>query len=166
MYKTILREIQKEAKAAIQNSKPIKLYAEVEASGQSSQVKYAMPDIPISIDVLADFYNPLTRKSALRVELLVDTGCQFALVLPTYFKEALGLDESTLVEVTKSASSNETNIPAESHQIFLRLGGVKIQTTATFLGGEVYKPMIGNEILLRLFDITIDSKGCSLKLKV
>lgn len=111
----------------------------------------------------ANLRNPSNGKEIQGVEFVIDTGCHFAVVIPAFVADQIGLDKSSLVQVFGVSNADGSKIDAPTYNILLILNGIPIQTTATVSGTAGEKALIGAE-LLSLFDLEIRGDSCRLYL--
>lgn len=111
----------------------------------------------------ANLRNPSNGKEIQGVEFLIDTGCHFAVVIPAFVADQIGLDETTLVKVFGITNADGSAIEAPTHNVVLVINGIPIRTTAAVSGTTGEKALIGAE-LLSLFDLQIRGDSCRLTL--
>lgn len=113
--------------------------------------------------VTADIRNLQNGYDIRGVEFVIDTGCHFAIVIPAFVADQIGLDDSTLVQVFNVTNADGSVVDAPTHNVLLVINGIPIQTTATVSGTAGEKALIGAE-LFSLFDLQIRRDSCRLTL--
>lgn len=116
-----------------------------------------------SYTVTASLHNTSNGKKFPDIEFLIDTGCQFAIVVPEFVADQLGLDESTLLQTHGIDNIDGGTFMAPTHRILITINGIPIQTTVTVSGTSGKRALIGAE-LLSLFDLEIRNDSCKLSL--
>lgn len=107
--------------------------------------------------------NITSGKEIQGVEFVIDTGCQFAIVIPAFVADQIGLDDSTLIGSFGVNTVDGGSLDAPTYKILLTIGGIPIQTTVAVSGTAGEKALIGAE-LLSLFDLQIRGDSCRLSL--
>lgn len=107
--------------------------------------------------------NLKTGKEAQGIDFVIDTGSQFAVVIPSFLADQLGFDDSSLVRVFGVNTVDGGSLDAPTYKTLLTVNGIPIQTTVTVSGTAGEKALIGAE-LLSLFDLEIRGDSCRLTL--
>lgn len=115
----------------------------------------------ISYVVDANLRNLSNGKEIQGVEFIIDTGCHFAVVIPAFVADQIGLDDSSLVQVSGVSNADGSVVDAPTYNVMLILNGIPIRTTATVSGTAGEKALIGAEIL-SLFNLEIRGDSCRL----
>lgn len=113
--------------------------------------------------VTGNLRNLKTGKEAQGIDFVIDTGSQFAVVIPSFLSDQLGLDDSSLIRVFGMNTVDGGSLDAPTYKTLLTINNIPIQTTVTVSGTAGEKALIGAE-LLSLFDLEIHGDSCRLSL--
>ncbi|MBX3018543.1 MAG: hypothetical protein KF767_11680 [Bdellovibrionaceae bacterium] len=103
----------------------------------------------------------MERQGNSAVDFIIDTSCQFAIVIPSFVADQIGLDESTLVQTFGVSNADGSTVEAPTLKVLLVINGIPIITTAAISGATGEKALVGAE-LLSLFDLQIREDSCRL----
>lgn len=110
-----------------------------------------------------DLKNLTNGKEIRGVEFVIDTGCQFAVVIPAFVADQIGLDEKSFIGSFGVNTVDGGSVDASAYKILLTIGGIPILTTVAISGTAGVKALIGAE-LLSLFELCIAGDACQLSL--
>lgn len=134
-----------------------------EVHGQASSPLQCPIRAARTFTVDGNLKNISNGKEIRGVEFVIDTGCQFAVVIPTFVADQIGLDEASYIGSFGMNTVDGGSVDAPTYKILLTVGGIPIQTTVAVSGTSGAKALIGAE-LLSLFDLRIVGDSCRLAL--
>ncbi len=134
-----------------------------EVCGQASSPLQCPIQAARTFTVDGNLKNVSNSKEIRGVEFVIDTGCQFAVVIPTFVADQIGLDETSYIGSFGVNTADGGSLDAPTYKILLTIGGIPILTTVAVSGTAGVKALIGAE-LLSLFDLRIVGDSCRLSL--
>lgn len=165
MYKAMMKAMRANylAQTTPKVSAPQQKKILAEVIGQSKSTLQCPIQTSKTYTLTADLRNLSNGNDIRGVEFVIDTGCHFAVVIPAFVADQIGLDESTLVQMFGVTNADGSVVEAPTHNVLLVINGIPIQTTAAVSGTMGEKALIGAE-LLSLFDLQIRGDSCRLTL--
>ncbi len=167
MHKALLGALKKSENEKplrqIQTKAPPRQVVLAEVIGKANSVLECPVKAAKTFAVYADLSNASKGKQILGIEFAIDTGCQFALVIPAFLADQLYLDETNLAGSFTANTANGESQGVLTYNILFTINGIQIQTTAAVIGSSGVKALIGTE-LLSLFNLETTSDICKLTL--
>ncbi len=166
MYKAMLKAMRAE-KSVTQEKKatqlPPKKTIAAQVIGQATSPLQCPIRAARTFTVTGNLKNTASGKNICGINFVIDTGCQFSVVIPAFVADQLGLDDNSYVRSFGLNTVVGASLDAPTYKILLTIGGIPIETTATVSGTTGEKALIGAE-LLSLFDLQICGESCTLTL--
>lgn len=166
MHRAILRQTKEMSLKKSDRSNPDNSQIKVEALvlGQTKSALSCPIQTPRSFVVTGDLRNAASDKCAQGIEFLIDTGCHFAVVIPAFVADQIGLSQSSPIRMFSAVNADGSAVESPVYEILLTINDIPIRTTATVSGTGAEKAIIGAE-LLSLFDLYITGEQCRLSLR-